>query len=858
MDELYEALRVAEAEGRKDDVARLAAYIEEQSAKQEPPQQDVREEVPKAIGAGAGAVLGPLTAGGVQSGINQIKAGRVQPLPSLSVPHPTELAPGASAVDEAIGKGTSNAFTQHTREAQLSQRQKGVAQTLQQLKAQGVPVNPNLLAEMPTQYAMPGSGIHINVDTARQLEQERAAGKALPKNATMAQKFASKISPNLGQDVANFAKGVSEYKLPFGVKAGPLLGRMLGGAATGMQGIDAYNRAQQGDTTGSVISGIGAAGTGVSTLPVPLPAKAIGAGVGLSAEAINAYRDALRKGQIVHGAPENYENVDPMGNAYATGGLVHLADGGMPNVNLSAQSMPDMTGQPGVGYMQMPQSAMLRMQLEQELANKARLRAGATGMGMAIPGQQGVKMMPGNIEAGVNIPVGQGNVDISGYRSINPVNMPAQRGGHMHGANVRYTLPFAEGGDVKKPEANEGGAFIGYPQINKNRKIGSGTGFLDALVGAPPSRTNVLNPSDYSYMEGYEKGEPYGIASMALPFVGAAAKPLAKEVATRAFMGESLTPKMMRGLMPEQPVAAATAYHGTPYQFNKFDLAEVGTGEGHQAFGHGIYFAENPNIAKEYQKNLAGYAYNPQDLVEYWKPGSIRKSYGGHDKVIAYDPAKNNVTVQSVVKDSAGEWVPDRLYGKPRIHSTHPDPKEFKNAVGRDLPFAGSLYKVDIPDEHIPKMLNWDNPISQHSPEMQDLLRTIAREEKLPVNYQQAALHENRTGEDFYNILSNALDSPQKASEILNSYGVPGIKYLDSLSRKNVPTIRQVTENGQTVYQVNPGWNAPNQTKTFTTKEEAQAHADSFGTRNFVTFDPDKVKILERNNEPIGPLSNLE
>jgi hypothetical protein len=124
------------------------------------------------------------------------------------------------------------------------------------------------------------------------------------------------------------------------------------------------------------------------------------------------------------------------------------AEGGQPTANVSAITPPNMSGMPGVGYMQMPQSAMLRAQLEHELENQARLRAGATGMGMAIPGQHGVKMMPGNIEAGVNIPVGQGNVDISGYRSINPINTPIQQGGHMHGANVRYTLPFAEGGGV--------------------------------------------------------------------------------------------------------------------------------------------------------------------------------------------------------------------------------------------------------------------------------------------------------------------------------------------------------------------------------------------------------------------------
>ena len=105
-----------------------------------------------------------------------------------------------------------------------------------------------------------------------------------------------------------------------------------------------------------------------------------------------------------------------------------------------------------------------------------------------------------------------------------------------NGGHVDMTGHMAEGGQPPQPDANEGAAFVGYPQINRNRKVGSGTGFLDAALGAPPdpNRSSVLNPSDASYMEGYEKGEPYGIAAMALPFAGGAAKPLAKALAPKA------------------------------------------------------------------------------------------------------------------------------------------------------------------------------------------------------------------------------------------------------------------------------------------------------------------------------------
>src|SRR5262245_50888468 len=42
------------------------------------------------------------------------------------------------------------------------------------------------------------------------------------------------------------------------------------------------------------------------------------------------------------------------------------------------------------------------------------------------------------------------------------------------------------------------------------------------------------------------------------------------------------------------------AYHGSPYDFERFDLSKIGTGEGAQAYGHGLYFAENPATAQSY------------------------------------------------------------------------------------------------------------------------------------------------------------------------------------------------------------------------------------------------------------------
>ena len=53
-------------------------------------------------------------------------------------------------------------------------------------------------------------------------------------------------------------------------------------------------------------------------------------------------------------------------------------------------------------------------------------------------------------------------------------------------------------------------------------------------------------------------------------------------------------------------------WHGSPHDFDKFELSKIGSGEGAQAFGHGLYFAENPNVAKGYQADLASAVNTPE------------------------------------------------------------------------------------------------------------------------------------------------------------------------------------------------------------------------------------------------------
>jgi hypothetical protein len=83
------------------------------------------------------------------------------------------------------------------------------------------------------------------------------------------------------------------------------------------------------------------------------------------------------------------------------------------------------------------------------------------------------------------------------------------------------------------------------------------TGFAASTTGLPPENPNsILTPEGSAYSTGYRTGEPFGIASMALPFAGAVAKPTSKMLAEMAHNQVMNTGgiKMPFGL-PEIPVA---------------------------------------------------------------------------------------------------------------------------------------------------------------------------------------------------------------------------------------------------------------------------------------------------------------
>jgi hypothetical protein len=217
------------------------------------------------------------------------------------------------------------------------------------------------------------------------------------------------------------------------------------------------------------------------------------------------------------------------------------------------------------------------------------------------------------------------------------------------------------------------------------------------------------------------------------------------------------------------PQTGAIVWHGSPHKFDAFDSSKIGTGEGAQAYGHGLYLAENPAVAQEYKRVLSDrYA---ADIARGRNEISRAKQYAAKYQSMLDDPSipRGRMRDGSPTPD---EWVRKRAA------------EELDNVAAHERWLAnkeagGSLYKVDLPDEKIASMLDWDGAVSeaQRKPLSQAAMRDFGSDLS------------GTSGEHLYKEVvfefKNAghANPTQAATDWLRKNGAPGIRYLDAGSR---------------------------------------------------------------------------
>ncbi len=248
---------------------------------------------------------------------------------------------------------------------------------------------------------------------------------------------------------------------------------------------------------------------------------------------------------------------------------------------------------------------------------------------------------------------------------------------------------------------------------------------------------------------------------------------------------------------------AMTVWHGSPHRFNKFDMSKIGTGEGAQAYGHGLYFAGNRDIAQWYADKLAQGKFGSQTAKDGSVASRISKMF--HDDGTVWTRGESGRSINDVADRFAQKKYVD---DDGLVHYRFKDDSEWIGSDGGwDIAQAEqNMYKSDIPDEAVARFLDWDKPLSQQAPEVQ---RALGRAGVDTANH-------FGTGGGLISELKGMggiADMPWmgQGEQFLSKAGIPGIRYLDGGSRSA----------GQ-------------------------------GSSNFVLFDDQLPRILEINGAPTG------
>ncbi len=326
----------------------------------------------------------------------------------------------------------------------------------------------------------------------------------------------------------------------------------------------------------------------------------------------------------------------------------------------------------------------------------------------------------------------------------------------------------------------------GVPDEGATQRIGQsvGEGF-DSLGGYVRE-----NPAESALLATQAAPWPIGdIAGIAADTTHYANHPEDRGWLNYALTAASALPGIPAGLgvgaLPA--MGAMTAWHGSPHKWERPDLSKIGTGEGNAGYGHGFYSGGAKGTGESYVESLrhmgeladgAGNKLNPKGEIEelagkYFDEAGLREI----DSLIQQgDHADEWIKV----KDKIAQWKSDGVHR------------------------ASYLYELDIPDETIDKMLDWDKPLSEQ-PES-------VRKQLFASDISKWHNDEFTTGKEWYE-WSAKNTSPQETSEYLDSLGIPGIRYLDNESR-----------------------------------------AAGEGTSNYVIFNEKDIKPISRNGKPLGLL----
>lgn len=176
------------------------------------------------------------------------------------------------------------------------------------------------------------------------------------------------------------------------------------------------------------------------------------------------------------------------------------------------------------------------------------------------------------------------------------------------------------------------------------------------------------------------------------------------------------------------------AYHGSPHIFDRFSTDFMGTGEGAQAFGWGLYFAGRKGVAKYYRDKLTagskvvgphGYSISEVDEADFFSQLKKMLDRGEPLNLKPEDADKFASDFMGMAIDGEIDGINATAANDSLIGQAF---KKFKDGMIEDgwvfrEKGNGRLYKVDIPEDG--DLLAWDAPLSEQPEKVRDAIMSV-------------------------------------------------------------------------------------------------------------------------------------
>jgi hypothetical protein len=203
---------------------------------------------------------------------------------------------------------------------------------------------------------------------------------------------------------------------------------------------------------------------------------------------------------------------------------------------------------------------------------------------------------------------------------------------------------------------------------------------------------------------------------------------------------------------------AIGALHVSPYDFDRFSMDAIGTGEGAQVYGHGLYFAESPKVSGvggEYYRSFAPRV-PIQDEMKQLLDEADRLGYSGYRSALS------------------------AIQNDPMWRQAYDIPAALADQIESALPASSPrVYEVNI-NANPEDFLDWDRPLSEQTGKARAALDDFLGWYAGPEGRQEIYDAGIELGD-----IQNQFDdlSPAQFAAAMRSRGVPGSKYRDAGSR---------------------------------------------------------------------------